>query len=67
MDEADWEHTPPGAVPLDLALHPILVVRLLVQHYQYLTLLKLQLVIVVRVAIVQRPTTPVAAHKRVDL
>lgn len=67
MDKADGEHALPRVVALDLALHPVVVVRLLVQHDQDLALLELQLVVIVRVAVVQGTAPPVAAHQGIHL
>lgn len=67
VDKANGEHSSPRTVPLDLSLHPVFIVRLLVQHDQDFTLLKLQLVVVIRVAIIQSSASPVATHQGVHL
>lgn len=64
VHEADRKHAASRRVALDFALHPVLVVGALVQHHQHLALLELQLVVVVRIAVVQGPTAPVSASLR---
>lgn len=58
VDEADWKHATPCGLALDNALHPVLVIGALVQHNQDLALLELQLVIVVRNAVIKGSAPP---------
>lgn len=60
MDEADGKHAPPRRLPLDSALHPVVVVRAFIQHDQDLALLELQLIVVVRHAVVQSSAASLA-------
>jgi len=53
MHETDGKHALPRRLSLNNALHPVLVVGALVQHDQNLAFLELQLIIVVRHAIVE--------------
>lgn len=61
VHKADREHAASRRVSLDFTLHPVLVVGPLVQYNQHLAFLEFQLVVVVRIAVVQGPTAPVAA------
>lgn len=47
-------------ITLDFALHPVLIVRSFVEHYQYFTLLKLQFVVVISITVVKSLTSTIA-------
>lgn len=56
MDEANRNHAPALGRPLEEALHPVVVVRVLVRHDDDVALPERQLVLVVGLAVVEGPT-----------
>lgn len=64
VDEADGEHAPAFRRPLQRALHPVVVVGLLVRHDDDLALAERELVLVVGLAVVQGPAASKAAQGR---
>lgn len=64
VHEADGEHAPSLRRPFERALHPVVVVGLLVRHDDHLAFAERQLVLVVGLAVIQRPATSEAAQGR---
>jgi hypothetical protein len=58
VDKGDWKESAFGGVPLEDALHPVLVFGDLVEDDDGLTLFERQLVLVVGLAVVEGATSP---------
>lgn len=57
VHEAHGEHSPPRWIALNDALHPVLVVRSLVQHNQNLAFLELELIVIIGITVVKGATS----------
>jgi len=57
MHEADREHSSPLRIVLDDTFHPILVISPLVEYDENFALFKLQLVVIVSIAVVESATS----------
>ena len=67
LDEWHGEQSPLGGARLEVALHPVLVLGLLVEDHDDVALLEGQLVVVVGLAVVQRPAPPEVRRRIVPL
>ena len=67
LDERHGEEPPLVGLRLEVALHPVLVLGLLVEDHDDVALLEGQLVVVVGLAVVQRPAPPEVRRRIVPL
>ena len=67
LDERHGEEPPLVGLRLEVALHPVLVLGLLVEDHDDVALLEGQLVVVVGLAVVQRPAPPEVWRRIVPL
>ena len=67
LDERHGEEPPLVGLGLEVALHPVLVLGLLVEDDDDISLLEGQLVLVVGLAVVERPAPPEVRRRIVSL
>lgn len=67
MDEANRKHSTTSTVSFNFPFHPILVIRLLIQHNQYFAFFELQFIVVVGDTVIKGSASPISTYKWVYL